>query len=51
MSYSTSVYLFYILGVLRGIGVGIYGMVPITVVITNWFDQKTWLSDEFSIKF
>lgn len=40
MSYSTSVYLFYILGILRGIGVGIYGMVPITVVITNWFDKN-----------
>ena len=40
MSYSTSVYLFYILGILRGIGVGIYGMVPITVVITNWFDWQ-----------
>lgn len=41
MSYSRSVYLFYILGILRGIGVGIGGMVPITVIITNWFVKNT----------
>ena len=51
MSYSTSVYLFYILGILRGIGVGIYGMVPITVVITNWFDKKHGLATSLALSF
>ena len=43
MSYSTSVYLFYILG--------IYGMVPITVVITNWFDKKHGLATSLALSF
>lgn len=51
MSYSTSVYLFYILGILRGIGVGIYGMVPITVIITNWFDEKYGLATSLALSF
>ena len=51
MSYCTSVYSFYILGILRGIGVGIYGMVPITVVITNWFDKKHGLATSLALSF
>ena len=51
MSYSSSIYLFYILGIVRGIGVGIYGMVPLTVVITNWFDQKHGLATSLSLSF
>ena len=43
MSYSTSI--------LRGIGVGIYGMVPITVVITNWFDKKHGLATSLALSF
>ena len=51
MSYSQSVYSFYILGVLRGIGVGIGGMVPITVIITNWFDEKYGLATSLALSF
>lgn len=51
MSYCTSVYAFYILGILRGIGVGIYGMVPITVVITNWFEKKHGLATSLALSF
>lgn len=51
MSYSQSVYLFYILGILRGIGVGIGGMVPITVIITNWFDEKYGLATGLALSF
>lgn len=51
MSYCTSVYPFYILGILRGIGVGIYGMVPITVIITNWFDKKHGLATSLALSF
>ena len=51
MSYSSSVYLFYILGIVRGIGVGIHGMVPLTVIITNWFDQKHGLATSLALSF
>ena len=51
MSYSRSVYLFYILGILRGIGVGIGGMVPIKVIITNWFDEKHGLATGLALSF
>ena len=43
--------LFYILGILRGIGVGIGGMVPITVIITNWFDEKHGLATSLALSF
>ena len=51
MSYSSSIYLFYILGIVRGIGVGIYGMVPLTIVITNWFDEKHGLATSLALSF
>ncbi len=51
MSYSSSIYLFYILEIVRGIGVGIYGMVPLTIVITNWFDEKHGLATSLALSF
>lgn len=51
MSYGQSVYSFYILGVIRGMGVGIGGMVPITVIITNWFNEKHGLATSLALSF
>ena len=51
MAYSRSVWLFYILGIIRGIGIGIYGMVPLTVIITNWFMEKHGLATSIALSF
>ena len=51
MAFSHSVWLFYILGIIRGIGVGIYGMVPLTVIITNWFVEKHGIATSIALSF
>lgn len=51
MAYSRSVWVFYILGIIRGIGIGIYGMVPLTVIITNWFTEKHGLATSIALSF
>ena len=51
MAYSRSVWMFYILGIIRGIGIGIYGMVPLTVIITNWFMEKHGLATSIALSF
>lgn len=35
---------FYLLGALRGIGSGLFGLVPMTILINNWFHQKNGLA-------
>lgn len=51
MAFSHSIWLFYILGIIRGIGVGIYGMVPLTVIITNWFVEKHGIATSLALSF
>lgn len=42
---------FYILGALRGIGAGIFGIVPITMIITNWFQKSHGLATSITLSF
>lgn len=51
MAYSHSIEMFYILGIIRGIGIGIYGMVPLTIIITNWFMEKHGLATSIALSF
>ncbi len=51
MAFSNSIYLFYVLGIARGIGVGIYAMVPLTMIITNWFVEKHGLATSLALSF
>lgn len=44
MGISSSLWMFYLLGILRGIGTGVFGIVPLTMIISNWFDQKHGLA-------
>ncbi len=51
MAFSNSVHSFYVLGILRGIGAGLYGMVPITIIIINWFVEKHGISMSLALSF
>ena len=51
MALSQSVWLFYGLGIMRGIGVAMYGMVPLTMIITNWFVEKHGLATSIALSF
>ena len=51
MSFSNSVWLFYILGIIRGVGISMYGMVPLTVIITNWFVEKHGIATSIALSF
>ena len=51
MGISSSLWMFYVLGILRGIGTGVFGIVPLTMVISNWFDQKHGLATSIALSF
>ena len=51
MAYSRSILLFYILGILRGIGIGTYSMVPLTMIISHWFDEKHGIATSIALSF
>lgn len=39
MGIARSMWMFYILGIIRGIGAGTFAIVPLTMIITNWFEE------------
>ena len=44
MAFTESLLFFYILGAIRGIGVGFFGLVPMSLFINNWFYEKNGLA-------
>ena len=40
MAFSNTLWMFYLLGIIRGIGAGLFSNVPMTIILTNWFHQK-----------
>jgi len=44
MAFTESLALFYILGAIRGIGAGFFGLVPMSMFINNWFYEKNGLA-------
>lgn len=51
MAFSRQLSLFYILGFLRGLGAGLYAMVPLSLIINNWFEEKRGLAMSLSFGF
>ena len=39
MAFATNIAVFYLLGAIRGVGVGLFGMVPLTMMMNNWFQK------------
>lgn len=44
MSFTNSLLIIYILGVVRGIGTAYYSMVPMSMILTRWFDKNRGLA-------
>jgi len=44
MAFTTQMWVFYILGTLRGLGAGLFAAVPVSLVINNWFEEKKGLA-------
>lgn len=51
MAFSSQVWMFYILGIIRGIGMGIYSLVPLTIIISNWFYEKHGIATSIALSF
>lgn len=51
MSAANKITMFYILGIFRGVGVGLYGMVPITMLVNNWFHKKNGTAIGIALSF
>lgn len=51
MAFTTTMWVFYLLGILRGIGAGLYAMVPLSTIINNWFEKKKGFAMSLSFGF
>lgn len=51
MAYSHSIYAFYVLGAVRGLANGLFGIVPITMIINRWFVEKHGLATSIVLSF
>lgn len=51
MGLSSSVWHFYILGIIRGIGMGLFNLMPVTIIISNWFEEKHGLATSIALSF
>ena len=51
MGLSNNVMQFYILGIVRGVGSGLFASVPLNSIITNWFVDKHGLATSIALSF
>ena len=51
MAFSRELWLFYLTGLLRGLGVGLFSMVPITIILTNWFHKSHGVATSITLSF
>lgn len=51
MAFTQTMWVFYVLGILRGIGAGLYAMVPLSLIVNNWFEKKKGLAMSLSFGF
>ncbi|MER2063833.1 MAG: MFS transporter, partial [Alkalibacterium sp.] len=48
MAFTTQMWVFNILGLLRGLGAGLYAMIPLSMIVNNWFEEKKGLAMSLS---
>lgn len=44
VAFTESIWLFNIMGAIRGVGMGFFAMVPMTVIVNNWFEKRNGLA-------
>ena len=48
MAFTTQIWIFNLLGLLRGVGAGLYSMIPLSMIVNNWFEEKKGLAMSLS---
>ncbi|MFV0394599.1 MAG: MFS transporter [Coprobacillaceae bacterium] len=51
MAFSNNIFMFYILGAVRGASSALFGIVPVTMIINQWFDKKHGLATSIVLSF
>ena len=51
MATAQNVWTFYVLGILRGIGMTMFSLMPVTTIINNWFREKHGLAVGIALSF
>lgn len=51
MALASNIYWFYLLGIIRGIGSGLFSFVPISMMINHWFIKKHGLAMSITLSF
>lgn len=51
MGLAHNIMLFYILGIIRGIGSALYGVMPVTTIINNWFYKQNGFATSLALCF
>lgn len=51
MAFTSQMWVFYLLGALRGIGSGLFALVPLTTLLNNWFEEKNGLAMSLAFGF
>lgn len=44
IAFTESVWIFNLMGAVRGVGMGFFAMVPMTLIINNWFEERNGLA-------
>ena len=44
MAYSRNIYIFYLLGAIRGFSTGLFSIVPLTMIVNGWFEKNHGLA-------
>lgn len=51
LAFSRNIWAFYVLGVIKGIGVAFFGVIPVTSIISNWFLKSHGLAVGLALSF
>lgn len=51
MAFTTNIWVFYLLGAIRGFGSGVFSLVPVTTLLNNWFEKKNGLAMSIAFGF
>jgi MFS family permease len=51
MAFTTRMWVFYLLGAIRGLGSGVFALVPVTTLLNNWFEEKNGMAMSIAFGF
>lgn len=51
VAFTESMWVFNVMGAIRGIGMGFFSMVPLTLIVNNWFEKRNGLAVSIGFSF